>query len=169
MSPEAHQVWLGRSGVGDGSQDPPLCGSAAGRLVLQLVSLGTRAGPEVSGIWVQLIGHPLHHRGPSPSWDSWAVILKGPSRRSSESTRARYGILGDIVHLHPQAGSMQWCSGLVAPCPATAEARPSQAAWPELCSSSAGDDACWHGCPGDTGNDEGSRSTSGHQLVGELL
>lgn len=106
MSPEAHQVWLGRSGVGDGSQDPPLCGSAAGRLVLQLVSLGTRAGPEVSGIWVRLIGHPLHHRGPSPSWDIWAVILKGPSRRSSESTRAKYGILGD--KLEACAGVRGW-------------------------------------------------------------
>ena len=37
MSPEAHQVWLGGSGGGDGSWDPLLCRSPAGRLVTQPV------------------------------------------------------------------------------------------------------------------------------------
>lgn len=65
MSPEAHQVCLGGSGIRDGSQDPPLCGSAAGRLVLQPVSLGTRAGPEVSGTWCGSLGTPYITEAPA--------------------------------------------------------------------------------------------------------
>ena len=107
------QVCLGGSGEGDGllGRPPPAplavlcisCWQAGARPV----SLGARVGPEGSGIWVRLIGPPLRHRGPSPSWGDWAVILEGPSRRGSQSTWARCGIQEGVVPLHPQAGGTQ--------------------------------------------------------------
>lgn len=66
MSPEAHQVWLGGSGGGDGARDPPLCGSPAGGLVPQPVSLGMRAGLQSEESGCGSLGTPYITEAPAP-------------------------------------------------------------------------------------------------------
>ena len=66
MSPEAHQVWLGESGRGDGSRDPLLCRSPAGRLVTQPVSLRTRVGLQPQKSECGSLGTPYITEAPAP-------------------------------------------------------------------------------------------------------
>lgn len=97
-------AWLGGPGEGGGRWDRSL-----GRLVISScqaaalpVSLGTQVGPEGSGIWVGIHGHHLHHRGPSPSWDSWAVIPeRRPFKEGLPGAPARCGSQEAVVHLPP--------------------------------------------------------------------
>lgn len=148
------QVWPGGLGQGEGPLRPSPC-SPSGPLP---------AGPwECGGAQVRLTGHPLHHRGPSSSWDNWAVIPEGPERRDSQSTCARCGIQEGVAHLHPQPGARggMWagCTCLHVP----GQAEPGQVVRAVLC-------VPWghpcpprprHGCSEDAGSDEGSGAEGG--------
>lgn len=127
------QVWPGGLGQGEGPLRPSPC-SPSGPLP---------AGPwECGGAQVRLTGHPLHHRGPSSSWDNWAVIPEGPRGGTPRAPVPGVASRRALLTSTPNLEHVVACGPAAPAC--TCQARPSQARWSGLCSASPGDTRAPH-------------------------